>query len=94
MERRVPLHLTGIDWDNFPDWADRAVCRDDLRVLDRTEGPGTHWWRLAYADREIHLCYDETLDQVWLEPDARDNPRHELRAIAGALEQVSVTCSR
>lgn len=94
MERRIPLQVDGIDWDNFPGWAERAVRREDLRVLGRTEGPGTHWWRLAHADREIHLCYDETLDQVWLEPDGRGDSAGTLAAIAEALERIGVSRPR
>jgi hypothetical protein len=58
----------GIDYDSFPDAADRWARQLGLRVVHKVDGPDARLWECEKDGRKFRLVFDDWFPELSLEP--------------------------
>ena len=74
----------GIDFDSFPDAAERWIQVLDLHVTQKVDGPDVRLWNCERNGKKFWLAYDSWFPTINLEPQ-NDEAGAEIQNIGSAI---------
>ena len=57
-----------IDFNDFPEWAERLITELGLELIEREQGADYHQWLLGFEGSRVFLCFQHYADCAWLQP--------------------------